>query len=78
MYRHLRHDTYPISVFNDREIFKDMHFPMGISFDSFLRLVISFLNLFKKLLGLPMFILLLKVLSIYEIDKLIDFVLDIS
>ena len=68
------HDAYPISVFNDREIFKDMHFPMGISFDSFLRLVISFLNLFKKLL---------KVLSIYKmnmytVDKLIDFVLDIS
>lgn len=43
------HDTYPISVINDKEIFKAMHFAMGISLNSFLRLVISFLNLFLEL-----------------------------
>ena len=45
------HDTYPISVINDREIIKAMHFAMGISFNSFLRSVISFLNLFLELLS---------------------------
>ena len=42
-------DAYPISVINDQEIIKAMHFAMGISFNSFLRLVISFLNLLLEL-----------------------------